>query len=416
MIKSKVIDIILVLKNEKIKSVIIFIPIIIVLILFNLYNTSSFEEAFLLINSFDAYQLLILLCLIISSITTLRYYNTKLNTIVRYKDKNEYLFNLTKKIVLINSIIYLFSNVILLMLLLFIYRYNISFSNYSLYNIPFYIYNLYFIIKLFILYNFVCIFIVFLYEFIDKKIALFLSIIILILKESYNYTSYMINSINDIKLFIGYYFNIVKYSSFTLELSCFFIILSILIIIYNIFKYLIIKLKKNRNKRGNMKYVIIKNIYYFKNKYLKYILIYLGLLFLEMLLYYNLMYTISEQEIINSLGLGILFSGDTTSILLRMINLLLIILICSIIFYNDLENTIKSISTRITIKRLLFYTFLSLIIISIILNTIIFINIYLLIYKYVSIKYLFGIYLKEIVLHLFIVLIMYLIKMLSTKQ
>ncbi len=244
MIKSKVIDIILVLKNEKIKSVIIFIPIIIVLILFNLYNTSSFEEAFLLINSFDAYQLLILLCLIISSITTLRYYNTKLNTIVRYKDKNEYLFNLTKKIVLINSIIYLFSNVILLMLLLFIYRYNISFSNYSLYNIPFYIYNLYFIIKLFILYNFVCIFIVFLYEFIDKKIALFLSIIILILKESYNYTSYMINSINDIKLFIGYYFNIVKYSSFTLELSCFFIILSILIIIYNIFKYLIIKLKK----------------------------------------------------------------------------------------------------------------------------------------------------------------------------
>lgn len=244
MIKSKLIDIILVLKNEKIKSVIIFIPIIIVLILFNLYNASSFEEAYLLINSFDAYQLLILLCLIISSITTLRYYNTKLNTIVRYKDKNEYLFNLTKKIVLINSIIYLFSNFILLILLLFIYRYNISFSSYSLYNIPFYIYNIYFTIKLFILYNFVCIFIVFLYEFIDKKIALFLSIIFLILKESYNYTSYMINSINDIKLFIGYYFNIVKYSSFSLELSCFFIILSILIIIYNIFKYLIIKFKK----------------------------------------------------------------------------------------------------------------------------------------------------------------------------
>lgn len=165
-----------------------------------------------------------------------------------------------------------------------------------------------------------------------------------------------------------------------------------------------------------MKYVIIKNIYYFKNKYFKYILIYLGLLLLEILSYYNLMYNISEQEIINSLGLGILFSGDTTSILLRMINLLLIILICSIIFYNDLENTIKSISTRITIKKLLFYTFFSLIIISIILNTVIFIYIYLLIHKYVSIKYLCSIYLKEIVLHLFIVSTMYLIKMLSTKR
>lgn len=216
--------------------------LLLIISIFNIINIPdigmSFENKILYFFSTRFYQLSIIIILFIFSIKIINLIDSNLFIVLRYNSKKEYINSIIKIIVLNNIFIYTLS-VLISLILLTIFNYNnISFINYEIYNIPFFIYNIYTLIKYYFIIDSIVIIGILLFKGQNIYISSFFLFFILIFKDNWNYNIDIINSLKDFKLFYGYYLMILKYSSFSLELCA----LSLELIILSSIKELINKL------------------------------------------------------------------------------------------------------------------------------------------------------------------------------
>ncbi len=186
--------------------------------------------------------------LIIGLINTTKIFNevrVNYNYLERFNNKYEAYSNFIFITTLINTIIFLIALLFPLIILIF-YR-NLPFNNtlYEYYNIKYYVYIIFHIIKiLFILNNLINIFLITSLLIGSKKsLLLFIIILLDITITPYNYT--YVNTILKFTLRPKYYFLPLPYSSFTLEISMTILYISLLICIYNLLFSIFKKIKKD---------------------------------------------------------------------------------------------------------------------------------------------------------------------------
>lgn len=219
------------LLNSDIYKGIFLLIFLISLIIFNMINKDlAFENAFLYFISYPLYILFMMMILFIASIYTSKILDTKFNIILRYSNKKEYFRSLLVYVTVINGILFSFSIMVNLILLLCSYWRSISFTQLDYYHIPYFIYNIFSVFKYFLVVNFLCLIIVQIRKCFNYIMSAALMVILLILKLGFVYSTDIIDNISKIKLFFGYYLYPFQYASFSLELCASFLQITILLL------------------------------------------------------------------------------------------------------------------------------------------------------------------------------------------
>ena len=171
------------LLNSDIYKGIFLLIFLISLIIFNMINKDlAFENAFLYFISYPLYILFMMMILFIASIYTSKILDTKFNIILRYSNKKEYFRSLLVYVTVINGILFSFSIMVNLILLLCSYWRSISFTQLDYYHIPYFIYNIFSVFKYFLVVNFLCLIIVQIRKCFNNIMSAALMVILLILK------------------------------------------------------------------------------------------------------------------------------------------------------------------------------------------------------------------------------------------
>ena len=142
-----------ILNSNKFKAIFLIIIITCIFNLFNIENGIKFEEAIFSSITCTLFIFVIIGILFISSCITLDLFDKEFAIILRYKNKLTYLKELLKLISLVNSILFGLAISITILFITFKYFGIITFGKISNYNIPFIIYNLFTIIKYYIIIN-----------------------------------------------------------------------------------------------------------------------------------------------------------------------------------------------------------------------------------------------------------------------
>lgn len=157
--------------------------------------------------------------------------------IMRMNSKKDYFIHQLKYSLFIYIIIYL-SNLIILFTFLNLFSKGLKIENYLDYNISNIIYIIFTIVKHFVFYGFIVTFFIFLIKFLNKKVALFFTILISSAPISVKYILIIKDNNNFSQLFHWNHLRIQYYESFIMEsitvLKSFFIYLVFTLIVYGI--------------------------------------------------------------------------------------------------------------------------------------------------------------------------------------
>ncbi len=232
------------LSTDIYKGLFLFIFLTSIVVNYSMPSDLTFENAILYSFGSPLFQLLVMIVLYISSLNTLKIFDTKFSIILRYKNKKQYLSNLLTYITLINLVLYIFSILSMLIVLMVAFLGRISFTQFPYYQMPFFVYNIFSVFKYFIIINLLCIICILLHKSLNKVFGIVSFALILILKEGYPYSIDVITNFKQVKLFFGYYLYPFQYSNFSLEVCAMFLQIIILLIICNIIFFFMNKYNK----------------------------------------------------------------------------------------------------------------------------------------------------------------------------
>lgn len=204
----------------------------------------SFESA--ITNSFNGimYPLFLFFILVMTASFTITNYNKNYQSLIRFKDKKEYLEDLLSTIFKNLLLIYIVYSIICLVFIIIKYFGRYEFENSIYTGIPNFIYNLFLYVKVFLIYELIIKIGVLIYKGTSKIIGVSFLIIMYILKSGWIYNINIVDSFRKIPLFFGYYLITTNYSSLFLELFSFVLQVTILVIIIEIIKYFILNYKE----------------------------------------------------------------------------------------------------------------------------------------------------------------------------
>ncbi len=231
--------------NEKIKILFLISIISNILCSFNILKGISYEETIFYYISTQLYIDLLFVILFISSAFAISIFNKSFNTIIRCKDKKEYLSNLIIFIFIVNLIVYITHSIIGIIIITLKSAGNINLEMLTSYNIPFIIYNIYTYIKYFIVIELLISISVCFYKLFGKSsLAALILFALVILKDNFIYSNSIITSIDLKHLFYGYFLGNYQYSNFILDIFYLIIEILILTLIYEAINSLICNYKK----------------------------------------------------------------------------------------------------------------------------------------------------------------------------
>lgn len=230
--------------TEKFKAIFLIIIFCSLICSRNIPDNVSYENAILYYSSTGLYQIFLFVVMFISSIFTMSMFDKGLITILRFKDKRNYLENMLFAVSLVNILVYLLFSIIGILFVTLNYAGNINFGTFIYYNIPFFTYNIFIYVKYFIIINLLILICIIICKNFGKIFGSLLLIVIIILKENYVYIVNSIESYSDFRWFYGYYLYPFQHSNLMLELSMFLLEALIIMIVLQLLKYLCVRFNK----------------------------------------------------------------------------------------------------------------------------------------------------------------------------
>lgn len=202
---------------------------------------SDYITGFYSIFSGGIYLAGLFLVILLNTINIYSLFEDNYFLIIRFSTKKEYLEKLIKTICVCN-LFTLILNIMFVIIGLNLFCPNDFTITLKSYNFPGWIYLLYMIIKLIILSTMINIINVCLLKIMNNKVVIFLNILLYIgIAGSPIYIFDVISTISQIPLFIGTYLKHQLYSSFALEMSCFFLYVTFLYLVGLILKRLALR-------------------------------------------------------------------------------------------------------------------------------------------------------------------------------
>ena len=242
--KLNILKIIFILKSNKYITVFWILIFLCVLNLFNIPNDITYEEKILNSISSPLFMVVLIGTLFMSSSLIISYIDKDYSKLLRFKNKKDYLKDLMLSVSIINLVLFLFT---IFTNILFVSIFNIGyikFENYIYYEIPFLIYNIFTIIKYYLIINSLALFGICLYKNINKVVGYIYYFLILMFYYTYPIKVLIINDFKIKNLFFKYYLVPYIYLNFKLEIISFLITIVFLMIILFIIMYLTIRNNK----------------------------------------------------------------------------------------------------------------------------------------------------------------------------
>lgn len=244
--KLNILKIIFILKSNKYITVFWILIFLCFLNLFNIPNDITYEEKILNSISSPLFMVVLIGTLFMSSSLIISYIDKDYSKLLRFKNKKYYLKDLMLSVSITNLVLFLFT---IFTNILFVSIFNIGyikFENYIYYEIPFLIYNIFTIIKYYLIINYLALIGICLYKNINKVVGYIYYFLILMFYYTYPIKALIINDFKINNLFFKYYLVPYVYLNFKLEIISFLITIVFLIIILFIVMY--ITIRKNKIK------------------------------------------------------------------------------------------------------------------------------------------------------------------------
>lgn len=224
--------------------------IIFLAIFLNLYGTcylasnQDYIQGILMIFSNGYYDCFLIGVFVVNTFDIVAIYEKNYSYIIRFENHKMYLRELIKKVIIGNIILFL-TNLIIMLICLNIFSGNLFVGEVYNYGINNIIYLVYYLIKVIIVLNIIAVITVLIMKLFGKNMSFIVNIILCsVFVFIPNETLYTINSLKDIRLFIGDYMNLYRYSNFPFEIFCLMIILSLNFILIYILFYLVCRYRK----------------------------------------------------------------------------------------------------------------------------------------------------------------------------
>lgn len=136
-----------ILDSPKFKTLFLLILFTCIFNSFNLNSTLHYEEAILTSFTNPLFMFMLIGTTFLSTTILISSFDKNFSTILRYKNKFEYIKNLLISNVIIGIVVYMLAVSITLLILTFKYFGHIRFNNIPYYDIPFVVYNIFTILK-----------------------------------------------------------------------------------------------------------------------------------------------------------------------------------------------------------------------------------------------------------------------------
>lgn len=239
--------------KENVKSYLsnnIFKVIIALSLLLNLYSTSylsankDYLQGILTSLSNGYYGCFLLGLIMINTINVVSLYEQNYFYIIRFKNRKMYLKELINNVIVSNTIVFLLNFIILLIdLNLFADGLYIGeIYNYGINNI---IYVIYYLLRAVVIFNVIAVICVLFMKLIGRNAT---TILIIILCSALIFTPdetlYPINSLREMRVFIGDYLMLYRYSNFPFEIFCSTIMFAVSVSVIYLLFYIVNKRKK----------------------------------------------------------------------------------------------------------------------------------------------------------------------------
>lgn len=226
--------------------------ILLLLICFNLYGTSylatnlSYIDGFINIITSGYYVITLFGLILLNTINTFDKFEKSQFFIIRFKDRKMYLKQLLVNVFTSNLVLYILNIIIVLIGLNIFASSNFSISNVLNYSIPNIFYLLFYLLRMFLIFQIINVINVCLLKLINSKVVVFLNMLLclLIIFNPYE-PKKVISSVSNMFWIISEYLRLHYYSGFILEVLCSTIYVSVLFLI----SYFLFIFTKNRMKR-----------------------------------------------------------------------------------------------------------------------------------------------------------------------
>lgn len=210
-----------IINSEKFIITFIFMILLNIFEIFRLDSNEAFFYGLYAINTSTIINVFLVLFCVLNSSTIYDYMESNKSYIIRCENKNTHNNAIIKNMVLLNTFIIITWILIGLVGLLIKYMGNYEVGNYYFYNISNIIYFLFFSFRKIVYINLLVVIFIYVRKLLGKitmNFCLFLFITSMI-TYYYKYDE-LIVSFSNIRIFIGYYFALFPYASFSLELTC----------------------------------------------------------------------------------------------------------------------------------------------------------------------------------------------------
>ena len=208
------------------------------LICFNLFGVGylaynqHYINGLLSIMTNPYYVISLLAMVLINTINTFGMFEKSDLYIIRFKDRKEYLIQLTKNIIVSNSVLFVINLIVLIIGLNIFVGNRFVIENWMDYSIPNILYVVFYLIRMFFLVQIVATISAFLLKLMDSRIVIILNVILwsLFLMSPYA-SNFKVNTLSDMFWNFCDYFRIHLYSGLAYEILCSTIYISILLVL-----------------------------------------------------------------------------------------------------------------------------------------------------------------------------------------
>lgn len=406
------------LKQQKIKLIYVLV------IIYSIYSALVYGRAS--INTTDAIlfcftnvwsNIFLLLLLAIGAIQITKVLNEMTVYKIRNKDRMEEMSFISKQVAKITLLMILSFIIIQICITIITHGFNNSNPYIIAYNMP-YVYLIIFIVRYIIIMIFYSVLIANL-SYIIPNIAMIIIIALnafLIYIYPYNFNM-IVDGLSNMKLYIGYYFSILPYSSISTELFCSSFYIIILIILYMILVKYIFTRNKFKYYISIIKIVLKNDISLLKCNLKKIIIstfiIIAGFYIFKILT--NSLY--SENSIYDLLGLNLNKDTDIIAIFLFLVYIFLFLYIGFYLFVKDILYQLCNYFLRIKLNTWYLYKIVSITFISCIFKAIFYVVVYIISIIYsIEVHNLLEFYLYDCIITVFLQQILILLYISNWKE
>ncbi len=336
---------------------------------------------------------------------------------IRNKNKMEEITSINKQVVLITLLIILSFSIMQIFIIIITHGFNNVNSYIIAYNMP-YIYLIIFIVRYIIIMTLYSMLIASLSYIIPNIVMIVIITLNAFLLYIYPYNfNIIVNGLSNIKLYIGYYFSILPYSSISTELFCSSFYIIILIILYMILLKLIFTRNKFKYYINIIKIILKSDISSLKCN-LKKVLLWTFIIIFCFYIFKILTNSLySESSIYKLLGLNLTKDTDIISIFLLLVYIFLFLYMGFYLFVKDILYQLCNYFLRIKLNTWYYYKVFSITFISCIFKAIFYIIVYIIsILCSIKVHNLLNFYLYDCIITTFLQQFLILLYMCNQKE